>query len=59
MVKMNTDFVIQNNKLIRYSGIETEFIIPDGVFEIVSSAFYGNNKIVSFIMPNTVINTDR
>lgn len=48
-------FQIEDKILVKYSGSETEIVIPDGVIEIGDGAFEDQKKIVSVTMPESVI----
>ena len=48
-----SDFIIENNVLMKYVGKEKHVIIPDGVTEIGEKAFWRKN-IESVTMPNSV-----
>ncbi|MBQ9118562.1 MAG: leucine-rich repeat protein [Lachnospiraceae bacterium] len=48
------DFVIENDILVRYEGIEREVSIPDGVKEIAAYAFYANEGMTAVIIPESV-----
>ena len=52
---MSAGYDIQDNVLVKYSGSETEIVIPDGVIEIGDRAFEDQKKIVSVTMPESVI----
>ena len=49
------DFQIETNgKLTKYSGKDTQVIIPDGVTQIGDSAFFGCETITSVVIPKSV-----
>ena len=48
------DFVIENNRLIKYSGHDKSVIIPNTIAEISDSAFEDNDFITSINIPNSV-----
>ncbi|MCL2071948.1 MAG: cellulase family glycosylhydrolase [Oscillospiraceae bacterium] len=49
------DFLIEDGVLIGYTGSGGDVEIPDGVTEIVYSAFEGNESITKVIIPDSVI----
>lgn len=50
------DLLITENRLVRYLGKSKIVIVPDGIEEIESSAFWDNQYIEKIIMPETLIN---
>lgn len=48
------DFIITNEKLIKYRGNETNVTIPDGVTSIGDTAFFGCTGITSITIPDSV-----
>ena len=48
------DFIIMNEKLIKYRGNETNVTIPDGVTSIGSGAFRGCTGLTSITIPDGV-----
>ncbi len=52
----NSDFEIEENKLIHYRGKSKVVIVPNGITEIESSAFWDNQYIEKVILPNSLIN---
>lgn len=52
---MSAGFEIQDDVLVKYTGDETEVMIPDGIVEIGKNAFNENKKITEITMPDTVI----
>lgn len=52
------DFTISKDTLTKYSGSDSNVVIPDGVKTIGKEAFAGNNKIVSVKIPSTVKKID-
>ena len=50
------DFEIEENRIIRYKGQAKVVIVPDGITELESSAFWDNPFIEEVILPNTLIN---
>ena len=53
---MASNFEIQDNVLVKYTGDDEEVIIPDGIIEIGSDAFcdYGQSKIQKVICPSSL-----
>lgn len=51
---MKNGFDIKDNVLVKYSGSETEIVIPDGIIEIGAHAFEFQKKIVSVTMSESV-----
>ena len=47
-------FEIEEDILVRYNGEDENVIIPDGIREIGSKAFYENQKIQSVMLPDSV-----
>lgn len=52
----NPNFVIEENRVIRYIGKEKEVIVPDGIEELESSAFWDNQSIESVFLPESLKN---
>lgn len=50
------DFLIVENKVIRYIGKSKVVKVPEGIEEIESSAFWDNQYIEKVIMPESLIN---
>ena len=48
------EFKIEKCVLVKYTGANTNVIIPDGVTEIGEKAFRDNDKITSVTIPNSV-----
>ena len=44
IVEPNSDFVIENETLVAYTGAETEIILPDGVITIGSNTTEAEEK---------------
>ena len=49
------DFVIENGVLKQYVGNGGDVVIPDDVYEIGRSAFYGYREMKSITIPDSVI----
>lgn len=49
-----TDFVIENKVLIKYTGSSADVVVPDGVIAIGDKAFYGCRFIKSIVVPDSV-----
>ena len=49
-----SDFVIENGVLKKYTGDDEIVVIPDGVTQIGSYAFYKNKTIKEVVLPSTV-----
>lgn len=50
------DFLIEENKLTRYLGKNKNVIVPFGIEEIESSAFWDNQYIEKVVLPDSLIN---
>ena len=48
------DFVIEDGVLKKYVGSGGDVVIPDGVYEIGRSAFYGCREMKSITLPDSV-----
>ena len=55
---MSAGFEIEDGVLTKYTGDETEVVIPEGVVTIGKNAFYENKKITEIVMPDSVIKID-
>ena len=57
---MNTynepDFIIEENRLIKYLGKERVVTVPEGIEELESSSFWDNQYIEEVILPNSLKN---
>ena len=51
---MGDDMIVINDILFKYSGTDTEVVIPDGITSISAAAFQNNTQITSVKMPDTV-----
>lgn len=49
-----SDFKIDGNMLVSYSGTEKEVVVPDTVVVIGESAFENNDFVEKVVLPNTV-----
>ena len=54
MNKINSEFEIENGKLVAYTGNAEKVIIPDGVTSIGSNAFGRNERIREVHLPDSV-----
>lgn len=52
----NPDFEIEGNRVIRYAGKTSKVIVPEGIEEIESSAFWDNQFIEEVELPETLVN---
>lgn len=52
----NSDFVYDENRIMKYVGKERVVVVPEGVEEIESSAFWDNQYIEEVILPETLSN---
>ena len=50
----SADFEIEDGVLLRYSGRDTDVVVPDGVTVIGASAFEGNTTVKSVTLPASV-----
>lgn len=50
----DSDFVIEDGVLTKYTGSEGDVVIPDGVTEIGASAFKDCSSLTSITIPNSV-----
>lgn len=55
---MKAGYDINSGVLVKYSGSETEIVIPDGVTKIGDRAFFNQKSIVSVVMPESVVKID-
>ena len=46
---------IEDGNLISYSGDETDLVIPEGTVQIANRAFFGNKRLRSVRIPDTVM----
>lgn len=52
----NPDFIIEENRVMRYVGNEKKVIVPNGIEELESSAFWDNQYIEEVVLPETLKN---
>lgn len=52
----NHNFIFDENRIIKYIGKEKVVIVPNGVEEIESSAFWDNQYIEEIVLPETLTN---
>ena len=50
----NSDFLIENGRLISYRGSDTTVTVPNTVTVVSSLAFYNNSKVKKIILPSSV-----
>ena len=50
------DFIIEENRVVRYTGKSSIVIVPDGIEELESSAFWDNQYITEVVLPNSLRN---
>lgn len=50
------DFVIEENRVMRYIGKEKLVIVPEGIEELESSAFWDNQNIEEVVLPESLTN---
>lgn len=55
----NSDFLIQNGKLISYRGSDATVTVPNTVTAISSLAFYNNSKVKAVILPSSVVSVEK
>ena len=48
------DFLIRNDTLYKYSGMERDVVVPDGVVTIEGYAFNSNSAYESITLPQSV-----
>lgn len=54
VVPENTDFVTNDDELIKYVGEQTEVFIPEGITKIGTGAFWNNTSVEVIHIPDTV-----
>lgn len=52
----DSNFVVEENRLMKYVGRGKKVIVPEGIEEIESSAFWDNQYIKEVVLPNTLTN---
>lgn len=52
-INASSDFVIEDNVLIKYNGTSTNVVVPNNVIGIGESAFANNKSIVSVQLPSS------
>ena len=52
----NTDFVIEENRVMHYRGKNKVVVVPDGIEELESSSFWDNQFIEEVVLPDSLIN---
>ena len=52
----DSNFIIEENRVMRYVGKEKKVIVPNGIEELESSAFWDNQHIEEIILPETLKN---
>ena len=50
-----TGFVVDNEKLKKYKGIDETVVIPDGIHTIGEYAFSGNKHLCKVVIPDSVV----
>ena len=52
----NPNFIIEENRIIRYIGKSKKVSVPIGIEEIESAAFWDNQYIEEVVLPDTLVN---
>lgn len=52
----NPDFVIEENRVMKYVGHSKIVIVPEGIEELESSSFWDNQEIEEVVLPSTLKN---
>lgn len=52
----NPDFIIEENRVIKYIGSSKKVIVPEGIEELESSSFWDNQAIEEVLLPNSLTN---
>ncbi len=50
------DFVIEENRVMKYVGKERVVVVPEGIEELESSSFWDNQSVEEVILPNSLKN---
>ena len=50
------DFIIEENRVMKYIGKSSVVVVPEGIEELESSAFWDNQSIEEVILPDSLIN---
>lgn len=50
------DFVIHENRLMKYIGTRKKVVVPEGITELESSSFWDNQYIEEVVLPDTLLN---
>lgn len=51
-----SDFIIEENRVMRYVGKERVVVVPEGIEELESCAFWDNQYIEEVVLPSTLKN---
>lgn len=52
----NPDFIIEENRVMKYVGHSNDVVVPDGIEELESSSFWDNQSIEEVKLPQTLKN---
>lgn len=52
----NNDFIIEENRVMKYLGKSKVVVVPNGITELESSSFWDNQYIEEIILPETLEN---
>lgn len=50
------DFIISENRIMKYIGQSKTVIVPEGITELESSCFWDNQFVEEVVLPNTLVN---
>lgn len=50
------DFVIEENRVMKYVGHSKKVIVPEGIEELESSSFWDNQEIEEVVLPDSLMN---
>ena len=53
---MENDFEIENSKLLKYNGTETNVVIPEGITTIAENVFQERSDIKDIKLPSSLVN---